>query len=149
MQWSHSLLEFPGRFWFDRPLNTDNFGVTIIFFIFILVTFLLFTIFRLCMKTCWWSYHSPVSSHVNFSVNTAQMLISIILSRLIPKCTGTMTLFYHFCAFVLASLRLMLASLYFFLLPILILSEMLQFMKTVRKAMFVVFTCWKPWDAEN
>ena len=25
------------------------------------------------------------------------MLISIILSRLIPKCTGTMTLFYHFC----------------------------------------------------
>ena len=43
------------------------------------------------------------------------MLISIILSRLIQKCTGTMTLFYHFSAFVLASLRLMFASLYFFL----------------------------------
>ena len=49
------------------------------------------------MRTCWWSYHLPVSSHVNFSVNTALMLISIILSRLIPKCTGTMTLFHHFC----------------------------------------------------
>ena len=81
----------------------------------ILVIFLLFTIFRLCMRTCWWSYHLPVSSLVNFSVNTALMLISIILSRLIPRCTGTMTLFYHFSAFVLASLRLMFASLYFFL----------------------------------
>ena len=48
------------------------------------------------MRTCWWSYHLPVSSLVNFSVNTALMLISIILSRLIQKCTGTMTLFYHF-----------------------------------------------------
>lgn len=95
--------------------NTDNFGVTFIFFTFILVIFLLLTIFRLCMRTCWWSYHSPVSSHVNFSVNTALMWISIILSRLIQKCTGTMTPFYRFSAFVLASLRLMFASLYFFL----------------------------------
>ena len=91
--------------------NTDNFGVTVMFFIFILVIFLLFTIFRLCMRRCWWSYHLPDSSYVNFSVNLALMWISIILSRLIQKCAGTimtLVLSFSFSLFVLASLSVFL-----------------------------------------